>query len=60
MSDGIIKLKLKMELFFSRDNVLKILVSVNNTRRASLTEKRFHGLHNSNSIPCLKEGRKAN
>ena len=38
MSDGIIKLKLKMELFFSRDNVLKILVSVNNTRRASLTE----------------------
>ena len=29
MSDGIIKLKLKMELFFSRDNVLKILVSVN-------------------------------
>ena len=29
MNDGIIKLKLKMELFFSPDNVLKILDSVN-------------------------------
>ena len=29
MNDGIIKLKLKMELFFSADNVLKILVFVN-------------------------------